>query len=124
MKLNVFFKAAAALICLATSFYSQTPTPTPRLVGEVTVTATKGNTDPVYTEFRKLSELPNSFSGEYASVANLVLQRDAAAFNLRSGEMYFLTAANGKTTGAVFFGDGEMSLVPPVESEKKMLKFF
>lgn len=124
MKLNVFFKSAAALICLATSFYAQTPTPTPRLVGEVTVTATKGNTDPVYTEFRKLSELPNSFSGEYATVANLVLQRDAAAFNLRSGEMYFLTAANGKTTGAVFFGDGEMTLVPPVESEKKMLKFF
>ncbi len=100
------------------------PTATPRVVGEVTVTATKANIDPVYTELRKLSESPNAFSGEYASVNNLVLKRDAATFTLRSGEIYFLAPAQGKTTGAVFIGDGEMSLTPPVDAEKKMLKFF
>lgn len=126
MKINVFLKNIFVSAALATCVFAQNPqpTPTPKVVGEVTVTATKANTDPVYTEFRKLSELPNSFGGEYAVVNNLSFQRDAATFNLRSGEMYFLTAAEGKTIGAVFFGDGDISLTPPVESEKKMLKFF
>lgn len=95
-----------------------------KIVGEVTVTTLKANSDPKYVELRKLSENADAFSGEYAAVNNLVLKRDAAVFNLRSGEMYFLKAIDGKTTGAVFFGDGEMTLTPPVESEKKMLKFF
>lgn len=114
------------MIGLAAFAFAQNPQPTqtPKVVGEVTITATKANTDPVYTKFRKLSETANSFSGEYATVSNLSLQRDAATFNLRSGEMYFLTAAEGKTTGAVFFGDGEVSLTPPVDAEKRMLKVF
>lgn len=103
---------------------SPTPTATPNVVGEVTVTSAKANIDPVYQEFRKLSENAGAFSGEYASVSNLVLKRDAATFTLRSGEIYFLTPAQGKTTGAVFIGDGEITLTPPVDSEKKMLKFF
>jgi hypothetical protein len=127
MKLEVFFKSVFMLLCLSVIGDAQNPSPTPtppNVVGEVTVTATKGNIDPVYTEFRKLSTAPNAFSGEYATVNNLVLQRDAATFTLQSGEIYFLTPAEGKTTGAVFFGDGEMSMTPPVESEKRMLKFF
>ncbi|HEX8287726.1 MAG TPA: hypothetical protein VF556_07025 [Pyrinomonadaceae bacterium] len=48
----------------------------------------------------------------------------AAAFNFRSGEIYFLTSAEGKTTGAVFFGDGETTLVPPVDAEKNNAQFF
>ena len=125
MKINVFFKSVIALFCLAAGGYAQNPTPTPpNVVGEVTVTATKANSDPVYTKFRKLSEAPNSFGGDYATVNNLVLKRDAATFTLKNGELYFLTPAEGKTTGAVFFGDGEMQMTPPVESEKKMLKFF
>ncbi len=95
-----------------------------KIVGEVTVKAVAPNSDLNYVELRKLSENVNAFSGEYATVNNLVLKRDAATFTLRSGEFYFLTATSGKTTGAVFFGDGEMLLVPPVVSEKKMLNFF
>lgn len=127
MKIKLFFKSIIALCFLAMLGYAQNPTPTPtppKVVGEVTVTTTKANTDPVYTEFRKLSEAPNSFGGAYATVNNLELKRDAATFILHSGEIYFLTPAEGKTTGAVFFGDGEMSLTPPVDAEKKMLKFF
>lgn len=124
MKSNLIFRSAFLMFCLAVSAYAQKPSPTPPIVGEVTVTATKANNDPVYKELRKLSESPNAFGGDYATVNNLELRRDAATFNLRSGEIYFLTPAEGKTTGAVFIGVGEMSLTPPVESEKKMLKFF
>ena len=117
MKIKVSFRSVVLLLCLGVFAYAQnpSPTPTPKIVGEVTVTATKANIDPVYAEFRKLSEASGSFSGEYATVNNLVLKRDAATITLRSGEVYFLTPAEGKTTGAVFFGDGEMSMTPPVE---------
>lgn len=121
--MNIFFKVIV-LTFFFTFFVSAQDPQKDKIVGEVTVTATKANIDPLYVELRKLSEAPNSFSGEYASVNNLVLKRDAADFTLKSGEIYFLTQADGKTTGAVFMGDGELSLTPPVEPEKKMLKFF
>lgn len=63
-----------------------------RVVGEVTVKAVQANTDPNYVQLRKMSENADSFSSEYATVNNLVLKRDAATFNLRSGEIYFSSA--------------------------------
>lgn len=105
-------------------FAQDAPDKKERVVGEVSVKATMANVDPAYVALRKQSESANAFSGEYATVNNLVLKRDAATFTLRSGEIYFLAAVDGKTTGAVFFGDGEISLAPPVEAEKKMLNFF
>ncbi len=119
------FLSILLILCFVVSALAQDPPDKKdRVVGEVTVTATKANVDPAYVQLRKQSENANAFSGEYATVNNLVLKRDAATFTLRSGEIYFLTAVDGKTTGAVFFGDGEMTLTPPVESEKKMLNFF
>lgn len=115
-------------LCLLTNIFAQDPTPTPTatpsVVGEVTVTATKANIDPGYQELRKVSDDTNAFSGEYAIVKNLVLKRDAGIFTLKSGEIYFLKEAMGKRTGAVFIGEGELSLTPPVEIEKEMLRFF
>ncbi|NJM51977.1 MAG: hypothetical protein HC846_00495 [Blastocatellia bacterium] len=74
---------------------------------------------PGYQEIRKVSDDTNAFSGEYASVSNLVLKKDAAIFTLKSGEIYFLKPTLGKRTGAVFIGNGELSLTPPVETENK-----
>jgi hypothetical protein len=115
-------------ISLFSSLYgfSQTPspTPTPRVVGEVVVTDTRANTDPVYQQLRKLSDAQNSFSGEYVTVGNFVLKRDEGTFSFRSGEFYFLNPIEGRTTGAVFIGNGEFYLNPPVESERKMMQFF
>jgi hypothetical protein len=119
------FAFLTLIICFAVSALAQNPPEKKdRVVGEVTVTATKANVDPVYTQLKNLTANANAFSGEYLSVNNLALKRDAATFTLKNGEIYFLTAVDGKTTGAVFFGDGEVSLTPPVESEKKMLNFF
>ena len=126
MKISNVFKILTLILCLSVFTVAQDtePTPPPKVVGEVTVKAAKANIDPLYVQLRNLSEGANSFSGEYASVNNLVLSRDAATFTLRSGEIYFLTPAEGKTTGAVFIGDGEITMTPPVEAEKKMLNFF
>ncbi len=124
MRSKIPYIIVSVLFVFGFTCFAQTPVPTPPVVGEVTIVATKGNVDPIYNEFRKLSDDKNSFGGAYATVNNVVLKRDAATFTLRSGELYFLAPAEGRTTGAVFIGDGEISLVPPVESERKMLKFF
>src|SRR5688500_9896761 len=72
------------------------------LAGEtVTVSASgvKGNADPVYRQVRQLGSAAGDFAGDYASVSNLVLKRDAATFTLRSGELYFLRPVEGRVTG-------------------------
>src|SRR2546423_8891295 len=84
----------------------------------------KPNEDPVYRQLRQQAESAQDFSGEYAAVSNLVLRRDAATFTLRSGELYFLPPVEGRVTGAVFVGEGEFSLTPPVEYEKRSLALF
>src|SRR2546423_1751387 len=84
----------------------------------------KPNEDPVYRQLRQQAESAQDFSGEYAAVAGLVLRRDAATFTLRSGEVYFLPPVEGRVTGAVFVGEGEFGLTPPVEYEKRSLALF
>ena len=89
----------------------------------VTVTAAglKANSDPVYAQLRQRGESPQEFSGDYAQVSGLVIKRDAATFTLRSGELYFLPAVEGRVPGAVFIGDGEFAMTPPVANEKYSL---
>lgn len=91
---------------------------------EVKVTTIKGNIDPVYQSLRQLGRNEQDFAGDYAVVNNLQLKRDAANFNLKSGELYFITPVEGKVTAAVFIGDGELTLTPPTAIEKHSLKIF
>jgi hypothetical protein len=86
--------------------------------------AQKGNVDPVYQSLRQLGRGEQDFAGDYAVVNNLLLKRDAANFMLKTGEIYFITPVEGKVTAAVFIGDGELSLTPPLEAEKSSLKIF
>jgi hypothetical protein len=75
------------------------------------------NSDPFYQQLRNLT-----LSGESVGVSNFRLKRDTATFNLRSGTVCFVTAVNGKVTGAVFSGDGNLVLDPGIESERASLK--
>ena len=84
----------------------------------------KGNLDPIYQSLRQLGRGDGDFAGEYAVVNNLQLKRDAANFTLKSGELYFITPIESRVTAAVFIGDGELSLTPPIEAEKNSLKIF
>jgi len=87
-------------------------------------TGQKGNLDPVYQSLRQLGRSDQDFAGNYAVVSNLQLKRDAANFNLKSGELYFITPIEGRVTAAVFLGDGELSLTPPSEIEKRSIGMF
>jgi hypothetical protein len=92
---------------------------------DVTVSASglKANADPIYSQLRQKSLAPDAFSN-VASVNNLVLKRDAATFTLKSGEVYFMSPVEGRTVGAVFIGEGEVTLTPPTEIEKSSLAVF
>jgi hypothetical protein len=88
------------------------------LVGVVAVAQAQNtpNSDPAYQALRNLT-----LSGESVSVSNFDLKRDAATFHLRSGIVCFAAPVQGKVTGAVFVGDGNLVLDPP-PSEASMLK--
>src|SRR5262249_59942607 len=90
----------------------------------VTVGATKANTDPVYQQLRQQAKTSGEFSGPFATVNNLVLKRDAATFTLKSGEIYFAPLVKDRSFGAVFLGEGELTLTPPTEVEKHSLAIF
>jgi hypothetical protein len=50
------------------------------------------------------------------------LKRDAATFHLHSGTVCFVPPVNGKVTGAVFVGEGNMVLDPPISIERSSLR--
>ena len=91
---------------------------------KVSTAAQKGNLDPTYQSLRQLAKLESDFTGNCATVNNLTLKRDAANFNLKSGEIYFITPVEGRTTAAVFIGNGELTLTPPTQIEKNSIKIF
>jgi len=75
------------------------------------------NSDPTYQQLRNLT-----LGGEAVSVSNFDLKRDAGTFHLHSGTVCFVTPVQGKVTGAVFVGEGNFVLDPPLESERQSLK--
>ena len=90
----------------------------------VTVISQRANADPVYKQLRLQAKSAGDFAGPFATVNNLVLKRDAAIFTLRSGEIYFAPVVNDRMVGAVFFGEGELTLTPPTDIEKRSLELF
>ena len=109
---------ALAFLCLTVP--AQDPNDPKKVLGEVTVYAE----DPIYKQLRSMSASADAFSGDFATVNNLVLKKDAGVFTLKSGAVYFLKPVGGRTTGAVFIGSGEFSLVPPTPTERKHLTIF
>ena len=94
---------------------------------EAAVTVTPGekpNSDPTYQKLREVGKAADDFAGPYATVNNLVLKRDAATFTLTSGEIYFAPAVEDRNVGAVFIGEGELTLTPPTDIEKHNLSLF
>src|ERR1041385_8477108 len=75
------------------------------------------NSDPTYQQLRNIG-----LGSEAVSVKDFELKRDAATFHLHSGTVCFVTQVNGKVTGAVFVGDGNMVLDPPIPIERSSLK--
>jgi hypothetical protein len=75
------------------------------------------NSDPAYQQLRNIG-----LGSEAVSVTNFDLKRDAATFHFTSGTVCFVSPVNGKVTGAVFVGDGSLSLIPPTPDEARSLR--
>ncbi len=75
------------------------------------------NSDPVYQQLRNIG-----LGTEAVSVSNVEIKRDAATFHLTSGTVCFVAPVQGKVTGAVFVGEGTMTLVAPSADEKRSLR--
>jgi hypothetical protein len=97
----------AAVVCLLE---------TPFLKAQNTVPAGP-NTDSTYQQLRQLT-----LGQEAVAVNNLTLKRDAATFHLQSGTVCFTPPVQGKVTGAIFIGDGNLVLDPPITVERNSLK--
>src|SRR5499433_3926179 len=86
---------------------------------EVTV-GSKGsitpNADPNYRALRD-GDLAETYA-----VTNLTLKRDVGAITLRSGRVSFLPPVLGRQAIGVFTGDGEFTLTPLLDIEKRYLK--
>jgi hypothetical protein len=80
--------------------------------------------DSVYQQVRQIAKADSDFGGPFATVKNLTLKRDAGVFTLTSGEIYFAPPVEGRITGAVFIGEGELDLTPPTQIEKHTLSIF
>jgi len=73
----------------------------------------KANNDPTYTALRTAA-----LSGSQAFAENVVLKRDIGTITLKKGTVFFLAPVDGRVTGAVFLGEGEIRVEPVVSSEK------
>ena len=74
------------------------------------------NTEPTYQQLRQAG-----LAGEAFSIHEVVLKRDAGTFTLHSGKLCFVAPVAGKVTGAVFQGEGNFTLDPPIASERRSL---
>jgi hypothetical protein len=101
----VRFGALVCLLVFSSAFAAENaPTPIP-------------NSDFTYQQQRNIG-----LSSEAFALKDFTLRRDAATFHLRSGTVCFVTPVQGKVTGAVFVGDGNMILDPPLPIERSSLK--
>jgi len=76
------------------------------------------NSDATYQQLRNIT-----LSGDTVGVTNLTLKRDAGTFHLKSGTICFLAPVQGKVTGALFTGDGNLVLDPPSATERRSLSY-
>ncbi len=78
--------------------------------------ALAANTDPTYVRLRQAK-----LESEALLVHEIVLKRDAGTFTLHSGKLCFVAPIAGKVTGAVFQGEGNFTLEPPIAMERRSL---
>jgi hypothetical protein len=75
------------------------------------------NSDLTYQQLRNIT-----LGSESISVEAVDLKRDAATLHLKRGTVCFVPPVQGKVTGAVFVGEGTMTLDPPTADERRSLK--
>jgi peptidase M1-like protein len=76
--------------------------------------------EPVIEELNRLRPIAESGF----SVRNVTLIRESGTFTLTDGQVWPLTAVNGRTVGAVWRGNGRMQFVVPTPVERERMRHF
>lgn len=77
----------------------------------------RANSDPLYVQLRTLS-----LGEEYCHVERCQLKKDIATIEFKEGTFYFLAPVQGRVTGAVFLGQGEIQVSPFLPQEQDFLR--
>jgi hypothetical protein len=112
-----YFVATLVVLCLSRLSFPQTlETRAPQPVVTSGPLRALANNEPTYLKLRNIK-----LGTETVRVNNFTLKREAGIFTFKSGVFQFVELVNGRTTGAVFIGDGSFTLTPPIESERRNL---
>src|SRR5678809_811193 len=87
------------------------------LLGLPVYQAAQPQTDPTLTQLSKV-RLDKS---QIYSVRDITINRDVLSITFNRGAIAFTEAIDGKVTGAVFIGSGDILAIPPDAPEKKQL---
>src|SRR5262252_7721193 len=87
------------------------------LLGVPAYQAVQPQMDPTLAQLAKV-RLDKS---QIYSVRDVTINRDVLSITLNRGAIAFTEAINGKVTGAVFIGSGDILGIPPDPIEKKQL---
>jgi len=71
----------------------------------------------------QLSDLHLSYEDTYR-VRDLTIRRDVLSVSFTRGVLAFLEPVNGRVTGAVFVGSGEVLAIPPDDVERRQMNLF
>src|SRR5215510_10202207 len=61
---------------------------------------------------------------QFRSIRDITIRRDVLTISLNRGVIAFLQPVQGKVTGAVFIGSGEIVAIPPDSTEKQQVYKF
>jgi hypothetical protein len=87
------------------------------LLGLPVYQAAQPQTDPTLTQLSKV-RLDKS---QIYSVRDITINRDVLSISLNRGAIAFTEAIDGRVTGAVFIGSGDILAIPPDPIEKRQL---
>ena len=90
------------------------------MFGAVFQSSTPGEADDILAQLSKIRLDKN----QIYTVRDLTIRRDVLTLALNRGAIAFLEPINGKVTGAVFIGSGEIVAIPPDPIEKQQMYKF
>jgi hypothetical protein len=89
----------------------------PPLWGRAAEKNPRANSDPLYVQLRTLN-----LGEEYCHVERLQLKKDIATIEFKEGTIFFLAPIQGRVTGAVFLGQGEIQVSPLLSQEQEFMR--
>src|SRR5689334_6924480 len=89
-------------------------------LGTVYQSAAPGDADEILTQLAKIR--PDK--AQIHSVRDITIRRDVLTISLNRGAIAFFEPVNGRVTGAVFIGSGEIVAIPPDSIEKQQIYKF